>query len=49
METMNLIIVSYETGYIKNEDYENMRAVVEKIANKLNALYRVQVQASLKK
>ena len=49
METMNLIIVAYEFGYIKNNDYESMRAVVEKIANKLNALYRVQLRESMKK
>lgn len=49
METMNLIIVAYEIGYIQDKDYERMRAVVEKIANKLNALYRVQLRESLKK
>lgn len=43
METLNLIIISYELEYLKNDSYQTMRLEIEKMANKLNALRKSQL------
>jgi len=43
METLNLVIISYELEYLKNDAYQNLRLEIEKIANKLNALRKSQL------
>jgi four helix bundle protein len=43
METLNLIIISYQLEYLRNDAYQTLRLEIEKIANKLNALRRSQL------
>ena len=46
MEALNLMIMSLELDYLNKNDYERLRNQVEKIANKLIALRKVQLKAS---
>jgi four helix bundle protein len=43
METLNLIILSLDFGYLEQMDYDHLRNQVEKIANKLNGLRNSQL------
>ena len=45
MEVLNQIIVSNELGFIKVNDYQNIRTEIEKISNKLNALRKSQLNS----
>ncbi len=38
METLNLLIIAYEIGYLDQNSYTDFRSLVDKIANKINAL-----------
>jgi four helix bundle protein len=38
METLSLIIISYELNYINEGEYQNLRQLVDAISNKLNGL-----------
>lgn len=49
MEVLNQIIISYELGFIKEEDYKLIRLEIEKISNKLNALRKTQFNDSTNK
>lgn len=43
MEVLNQIIIANELEYIPTSDYEKLRQQIEKVANKLNALRRAQL------
>lgn len=43
MEVLNQIIIANELEYIPTSDYEKLRQQIEKVANKLNALKRAQL------
>lgn len=43
MEVLNLLIISHELGYINQENYQNTRLQVDKVANKINALRKKQL------
>ena len=43
MEALSLVIVSYQLGYLSKENYIIVRHEIEKIANKLNALHKAQM------
>lgn len=43
MEVLNQIIISKELGFLPEENYLNIRSQIEKIANKLNALKKSQL------
>ncbi len=45
MEVLNLLIISHELGYINQENYQNTRLQVDKVANKINALRKKQRNA----
>ncbi|WP_147676792.1 four helix bundle protein [Algibacter pacificus] len=45
MEVLNQIIISKELGFIKVSDYQVLRTEIEKIANKLNALRKSQLNS----
>ena len=38
METLSLLIISYELNYIKENEYQILRQLVDTISNKLNGL-----------
>ncbi len=38
MEVLNLIIIAHELNYLDQETYTGLRSLIDKIANKLNAL-----------
>jgi four helix bundle protein len=43
LETLNLIILSYELKYLNEAEYHNLRSSIEKLANKINALRKRQL------
>jgi len=43
MEVLNQVIIAKELKFIKEEDYQAIRPEIEKIANKLNALRKSQL------
>lgn len=43
MEVLNQIIISYELSFIEEGEYSKFRTYIEKIANKLNALRKSQL------
>lgn len=43
LEVIYHMTIAYQLGYIKKEDYINLRKDIDKISNKLNALYKYQV------
>jgi four helix bundle protein len=43
MEVLNQLIIANELNYISDSDYQNLRAQIEKISNKLNALRKSQL------
>lgn len=43
MEVLNQIIISYELSFIEESEYSKIRADIGKIANKLNALRKSQL------
>jgi len=43
MEVLNQIIISYELNFIDKKEYLDIRADIEKVANKLNALRKSQL------
>ncbi|AJR04089.1 four helix bundle protein [Siansivirga zeaxanthinifaciens] len=45
MEVLNQIIISYELKLIDETNYKNIRTEIEKIANKLNALRKAQLNS----
>jgi len=45
MEVLNQIIISYELSFIEEKGYYEIRTEVEKIANKLNALRKSQLNS----
>ena len=44
-EKLNVWIDSKELGFIKENDYQNIRTKIEKISNKLNALRKSQINS----
>ena len=48
METLNLLIISYELDYLKAEEYTALRLKINEIANKINALRNSQLGKSKK-
>ncbi len=45
MEVLNQIIISYELDFIEEKEYSKIRTDIEKIANKLNALRKAQLNS----
>ncbi len=45
MEVLNQIIISYELDFIEENEYSKIRTAIEKIANKLNALCKAQLNS----
>ena len=45
MEVLNQIIISYELKFIDETNYLNIRTEIEKIASKLNALRKAQLNS----
>ena len=45
MEVLNQIIIAKELNYLEENDYQIIRAEVEKISNKLNALRKAQLNS----
>lgn len=43
LEVINHLNLAFLLGYIKHEDYQNKRFALDEIINKLNALYRFQL------
>ena len=43
MEVLNQIIIARELNFINEKDYQTLRAEIEKISNKLNALRKAQL------
>lgn len=43
MEVLNQIIMAHELGFINENDYLKLRADIEKISNKLNAIRKSQL------
>ncbi|NIJ44377.1 four helix bundle protein [Wenyingzhuangia heitensis] len=43
IEVLNQIIIAYELDYITIQKYENIRALIEMISNKINALRKTQL------
>ena len=43
MEVLNQIIISYELNFIEEKEYQGIRTNIEKVANKLNALRKSQL------
>jgi four helix bundle protein len=46
MELLNLLIISSDLDLIEEEKYEELRARVQEISNKLNALRKSQLKSS---
>ncbi len=46
MEVLNQVIISKELNFINDENYKTFRESIEKIANKLNALRKSQLNKS---
>lgn len=45
MEVLNQIILAKELGFLQENEYNNLRENIEKIANKLNALRKSQLNS----
>ncbi len=45
MEVLNQIIIAKELDFISENNYKNIRAEIEKISNKLNALRKSQLNS----
>jgi len=43
MEVLNQIILAKELGFLQENEYNNLRENIEKVANKLNALRKSQL------
>src|SRR5690554_2878500 len=43
LEVIYHLTIAYQLGYINKEDYAHLRKDIDKISNKLNALYKYQV------
>lgn len=43
MEVLNQIIITKDLNFINDENYKTLRETIEKIANKLNALRKTQL------
>jgi len=44
VEVLNQLIISYELGFITEQDYQHARILLESITNKLNALRTYQTK-----
>jgi four helix bundle protein len=44
MELLNQIIISFDLGLLINDDYTLIRAAIEKLSIKINALHRSQLK-----
>jgi four helix bundle protein len=45
MEVLNQIIISKELNFLSEDNYQEIRAQIEKISNKLNALRKTQLNS----
>ena len=45
MEVLNQIILAKELGFLQENEYNNIRENIEKVANKLNALRKSQINS----
>jgi len=43
LEVIYHLTIAHQLGYVKKDDYINLRKDIDKISNKLNALYKYQV------
>ncbi|MEM9846628.1 MAG: four helix bundle protein [Bacteroidota bacterium] len=48
METLNHLIIAADLGYISDKSVNNLRPMIEEIANKLNALRKSQLKKDKK-
>lgn len=46
VEVLNQLIISYELGFITEDDYSDLRSKIESITNKLNSLRNYQFDKS---
>ncbi|MEM1136937.1 MAG: four helix bundle protein [Bacteroidota bacterium] len=46
LEVLNLLIVSVELGFLKVEEYSELRREIEEMGNKINALRNAQLKIS---
>jgi four helix bundle protein len=46
MEVTNLLILASDLGYISNNEYDQLRAKIKKMSNRLNALRKSQLSRS---
>jgi four helix bundle protein len=46
MEVLNLLIIAHELGYLDHDTYTHLRSLIDKTANKLNALKKKVNQPS---